>query len=445
MKLSDIAKATGGQLHGDDVEINSASADSRLVENGGLFVALIGSRVNGHDFLKQAKAQGASAALISQVDSVDQLPCVVVEDTQKALESLAEYQRANMLFPVCAITGSCGKTTCRQLTSYVLSQVAPVLATQKSYNTDVGVPLTLAHLEDKHQFAVLELGANHPGEIAKLTHMVKPDVAVITNAYPVHIEGFGDLDGVACAKGEIFQGLPAEGIAIINADDAYAKFWQARIKGGRDIISFGLQSSADVFATDIVMNSQAAVEFDLHIKENVARVKLQLLGEHNVMNALVAAAIGHALDVPFDKIVKGLELAPSEESRLISHKGYAGAQIIDDSYNANPSAVKSVINLLAQLKEETFLVLGDMGELGEQAAHFHEEVGRYARDKGVYQLYCYGELSQHAAEAFGERGYYFTDKKELLMALKPKLNDNTTVLVKGSNAMKMHDIVQALV
>ena len=401
-----------------------------------------GPNFDGHDFIDQAAEKAAVAAVVSQPAS-SSIPLLTVSDTRQALIDLAAYHRTQCQPTIISVTGSCGKTTTKTLLASVFSQQDQTLANSGSFNNDIGVPLTLLQLTSAHRYAICEMGANHPGEIATLTHLVKPDVAIITNAAAAHLEGFGDVDGVACAKGEIFQGLNAGGVAVINADDAHADFWKRQV-GDRQVITFGIKNTADVMATDIQINSQVRPTFQLVLPNAKLSITLQLIGEHNIMNALAAAAAAYAKDISIDKIKKGLEAVTSVNRRLVEKPGYAGSTIIDDTYNANPLSTSAAISLLAKREGDSVLVLGDMLELGENSDQLHRALGEQAEQEGIHRLYCLGECSRHAAEAFGENAYHFEDREELLKSLREYLHGNVTVLIKGSNSMGMDKVAKAL-
>jgi len=366
-----------------------------------------------------------------------------VNDTHKALTQLAAYHRAKMQATIIAVTGSCGKTTTKSLLASVFSQQAETLANSSSFNNNIGVPLTLLKLKSKHRYAICEIGANHPGEIATLTHLVKPNIAIITNAAAAHLEGFGDIDGVACAKGEIFQGLQADGIAIINADDAHADFWKKQL-GEHRIVTFGIKNNADVMATDIQLNARLQASFQLVTPAGKIQVTLALMGEHNIMNALTAAAAAYAANIAIPKIKKGLALTQAVDKRLIEKTGYRNAVIIDDSYNANPLSTSAAIALLAKRAGDSMLVLGDMLELGENADQLHKTIGQLAKKEGINTLYCIGKHCKHTAAAFGENAHHFEDHASLIKTLRDHLHENMTVLIKGSNSMNMHQVTEAL-
>ncbi len=443
MKLLDVAKVIGAVGYtGPNLEFDTISIDSRHRVRAALFIAIVGDHFDGHHFIDAAARQGAIAAIVSTPIATP-IPCLVVSDTRAALARLAGHHRSQMSVVMMGVTGSCGKTTTKMLLASILSQHAKTLSSQRSFNNDIGVPLTLLKLDDSYQYAVCEMGASHPNDIARLTHLVKPDVAAITNAAAAHLEGFGDLQGVACAKSEIFQGLPPEGIAVINADDSYSDFWRKQVDA-HSVMTFGRYNSADVMAESIELNAQAQPKFRLVLPYGKFRVQLQLMGEHNVMNALTAATMAAAKKIPIKAIKAGLEKSVHPDKRLVTKQGYAGAIVIDDTYNANPSSVLAAISVLAQRGGDSIFVLGDMLELGPHAKDWHRHIGEQAGRAGICHLYCYGEYSRFAAEAFGDNAYHFTEGRDLLSALCDYLHENAIVLVKGSHAMGMDKIVNVL-
>lgn len=442
MKLSEVALLLRAELRGMDAVFAGVSTDSRTLKPGQLYFALRGENFDGHDFILNAAQAGAAAAVISQEAHAD-IPCLKVANTRQALAELARFHRQQFSIPMIAVTGSCGKTTTRGLLASIFSQVGEVLASVNSFNNDIGVPLTLLQLTPAHQFGIIEMGANHSGEIAFLTHLVHPEVAIITNAAQAHLEGFGDLEGVACAKGEIFQGLGSAGFAIINADDSHANFWR-QLAGSRRVLTFGIENSADVRALNINYTDNGLPSFELHCGGESCEINLPLLGAHNIYNALAAAAAGYSQGLPLIAIQKGLNGVQPEKRRLVEQQIPGGAAIIDDSYNANPLSMRAAIDLLARRSGERILVMGDMRELGENARHYHQQVGIEAKNSGIDHLFCFGDLSRHAAQAFGRRAYFFADQKELIQALKPYMRKSVTVLVKGSNSMQMDKVVSAL-
>ena len=442
VRLSQLAHMLNINWQGSDPIVNGFSTDSRNINANDVFIALSGERFDGHDYLTQAEAAGAAAAIVSR-DIAATLPTLPVKDTHQALMQLAAQWRQQFELPIACITGSCGKTSTRALLQKIFSGVGPTLASEKSFNNNIGVPLTLLRLRKEHRYAVLEVGANHPGEIAELIKIIKPKVATITNAGPAHLAGFGSIEGVARAKGEIFSGLPQNGIAVINQDDAFADVWRD-LKGGRQHLTFGIQESADLMASNIHLNREFKPSFVLQTPEGHCIVQLQLLGRHSVYNALAAATCALAVGVSLDHIKQGLETGEAEVRRLNEKKGYANATIIDDSYNANPTSVAAAIDVLSHRDGTLVLVLGDMLELGSGSGEWHEKIGQQAHQAGIQHLFCVGTYSAEAAKAFGASAHHFQTKEELVQELRSILNDRVTVLVKGSNSMGMNKVVEAL-
>lgn len=442
MKLSTIAKHLCGKLIGADADYKNISIDTRSLQPGDLFFAIKGDARDGHDFILEAEKAGAAAVVVNHdVDTI--LPKIIVTDSRKALFDLTKYYRESNNIPFVAITGSCGKTTTRALLENILKQTGPVLASQKSFNNDLGVPLTMGRLKPEDQFAVFEIGANHVGEISGLTKLVRPNVAVITMVAPVHLEGFGSIDNIAKAKAEIFDGLTENDIAVINQDDDFSDYFKDLNKNNK-IITFGVNNKSDVMASNIICNEQSQIKFLLEITNVRCEINLPLIGLHNITNALAAAACALALNIPIQKIKAGLESAAPVEHRLIEQKGFSGSTIIDDSYNANPTSVRAAIRILAKRPGESILVLGDMVELGKDADEIHAELGKFALENQVNQLFCYGKHSQFAAKGFGKNAQHFDDKKRLIESLKLVISSATTVLIKGSKRMKMWEITRVL-
>ena len=359
------------------------------------------------------------------------------------MKDIADFYRKNASIPVAAITGSCGKTTTRALLENMLKRKGDVLASKKSFNNDIGLPLTLLQFNPSHDFAVLEMGTNHPGEIAELTKIAKPTVAVVTMVAPVHIEHFGSVDAIAREKGAIFEGLSTDGVAVINADEHFADLWK-KMAGHHRVITFGCNQKADVMARDIQSMPDGQTHFTLVLPTEKVTINLPLLGEHNVLNALAAAAMAYAMAVSIRDIQAGLETVEPEYGRLVEKVGLNGAVIIDDSYNANPASVKAAIILLTHRTSQSILVLGDMKELGDQSPALHEAVGVFAKQAGVKQLFCYGNDTAYIARAFGQNAYHFDDCSSLINALKQQMTSDVVVLVKGSRSMKMETVVAAL-
>lgn len=436
-KLSEIAAMTGGDLHGPDLEVDSVATDSRSVTSDQLFIAIKGERFDAHDFV--AGLEGvAGAALVSELIDCD-LPQVVVVDTRAALAGIAAVWRSQFKKPLIGLTGSNGKTTVKEMLSAILSQKGSVLATLGNLNNDLGMPLTLLRLRDQHDYAVIEMGANHFGEIEFLTDICRPDVAILNNAGAAHLEGFGSIEGVSRAKAEIFQGLNESGIAIINADDQYADYWKS-CNEGREIISFGLDNAATVQGkvspTGMLVLSTA---------DESVEITLSLLGQHNARNALAAASAAIAVGATLDDIKAGLETLKPVKGRLASVAGIHNTRVIDDTYNANPTSARAAVDVLAGFTAgERILVIGDMGELGDDVLELHRQLGEYAREKNIDQLFCLGTFTTESAKAFGESAEYFTELEPLLVSLKQQLKNNMTLLVKGSRSMRMERVVEAL-
>jgi UDP-N-acetylmuramoyl-tripeptide--D-alanyl-D-alanine ligase len=414
------------------------------VAAGDLFVALKGERFDGHDYVKQVIQQGAAAALVERRDPAwGDFPLLVVKDARLALGGLAAHWRSRFTIPVVALTGSSGKTTVKEMIAAILREQAgdqAVLATRGNLNNDIGMPLTLLGLRDTHRYAVIEMGMNHPGEIAYLSRIARPDVALIINAQAAHLAGLGTVEAVARAKGEIFQGLAAKGIAVINADDPHAPLWQ-ELAAGHRVIRFGLEQPAEVSASFKLR--PLASEIEMVTPTGKFAVALPVPGEHNVRNALAAAAVAQALSVDNATVAAGLAKVSSVKGRLLKTPCLHGATLIDDTYNANPGSVRAAIAVLAGLPGKRVLVLGDMGELGENARALHAEIGAAAKAAGIDLLFTLGDLSAAAAQAFGEGGRHFEYIEDLLHEIENRLAPDVTVLVKGSRFMQMERVIKS--
>lgn len=440
MSLEHAARALNGRCLGANVDFERVSTDGRKSCAGALFIALVGPRFDAHDFIDQAKAQGAVAVMVSRTVNTD-LPQLLVEDTRLALGRLAAHWRDQREVRVVGVTGSNGKTTTKEMIAAILRQAGPVLATEGNLNNDIGMPLTLLRLQPEHRYAVIEMGANHRGEIAYMTKIARPDVAVITNAGPAHLEGFGGLDGVAQGKGEIYQGLGLDGIAVINADDAYAGYWREVAKDYTQL-TFGFSAQADVYAE--FHGDAFGSELSIHYTHGAFKVQLELPGRHNAANALAAATVALALKIDPAQISAGLHAMHGVRGRLQRAAARNGAALIDDTYNANPASLAAALKVLAACPGEKYLALGDMGELGEQSEQLHAEAGQLAKEIGVDRLYTVGRLSRHAAERFGVNARHFTQQDELIAALRQDLHAGVTLLVKGSRSARMESVVEAL-
>ena len=443
--LAHFAGAMGGTLCGADATFGAVSTDSRSLNAGDLFVALVGPNFDGHDFVAAAAERGAAAAVVAR-RVAGSLPQIVVADTLRALQRAAESWRAQFQIPVVAVAGSNGKTTTKELIATILAGQGPCLSTRGTLNNHIGVPLTLLGLEARHTSAVIEIGANHPGEVAALVPLVRPTVGLVTNAGAEHLEGFGDLDGVARAEGELFAGLEPGATALINADDAYAGLWTEMSRAARQV-TFGFAPSADFRALGAFRRSGPAEivqEFELVSPAGHATVRLALAGRHNVVNALGAAAAGVAAGTPLADIAAALARMRPVKGRLQPHPGLNGAQLIDDSYNANPSSLSAGLEVLAGFPGERWLVLGDMNELGGQSRDAHVSAGREARERGVTRLFAVGSFTPESVGAFGPGGEWFADAGALSSHLRTLLSPGVTVLVKGSRSNRLERVVEAL-
>ena len=441
--LSEVAATLNGRVVGADASFSGVSIDSRAIAQGQLFIALTGPRFDGHDYLNDVAAKGAVAALVEREVPESALPQLVVKDTRVALGQLGALNRAGYDKPVAAITGSSGKTTVKEMLACILRTRGPVLATKGNLNNDLGVPLTLLELTREHTSAVIELGASRIGEIAYTVAMTKPRVAVLNNAGTAHVGEFGGPDKIVEAKGEIIEGLAADGIAVLNLDDKAFAIWHARA-AGRKVFSFSLKNpEADFYASDLSLDARGCPGFILHSPQGIEPVQLNLLGTHNVANALAAAAAAHALGVSLFGIKTGLEAVQPVKGRAVAQVTSTGLRIIDDTYNANPTSMCAAVDILAAFSGRTVLVLGDIGELGEWAEQGHREVGAYAADK-VSALYAVGPLMAHAVAAFGHQARHFANQADLITALRTEHEKNTTILIKGSRSAAMENVVAAL-
>ena len=442
--LSRVAQAVDGRLVGADVALNGVSTDTRAIAPGQLFIALSGGNFDAHDFLAAAVASGAAALLVADAAKVPAgVPAVVVDDTRLALGRLAAAWRASFTLPVIAVTGSNGKTTTKEMVAAILKAAFgdAVLATRGNFNNDIGLPLTLLGLNATHRAAVIEMGMNHPGEIAYLAPIGAPTVALVTNAQRAHLEGMGDLDEVAREKGSIFSGLQPNGIAVVNADDAYTELWRG-MAGPHAVRTFAIDHPADVHAT--VRQHGLETSLELTAPEGEAALRLRIPGRHNARNAVAAAAACLAAGVPLTAVVAGLENFSGVKGRLQRRAGIKGAEILDDTYNANPDSVRAGIDVLASTIGRKLLVLGDMGEIGDASGQYHDEIGGYAKSQGIDRLYALGDAVQQAVRNFGEGAKHYCNVEKLIAAVDKELGPETTVLVKGSRFMKMERVADAL-
>jgi UDP-N-acetylmuramoyl-tripeptide--D-alanyl-D-alanine ligase len=441
MTLATAARVLEGTLTGADAEFMGVSTDTRTLARGDLFVALVGPHFDGHAFMREAAGKGAVGALVSRAPEAP-LPTVRVADTRIALGRLAAHWRRQFSLPLIAVTGSNGKTTVKNMLASILNEAGPGLATQGNLNNDIGVPLTLLRLRPGDRHAVIEMGMNHPGEIDYLTRLACPTIALINNAAPAHLAGLGSVEAVARAKGEIYAGLGADGVAVINADDEFAGLWR-RLAAPHRVVTFGIGKPADVSA-DFELDVQGST---IHLKtpQGGISMRLSLLGKHNVMNALAAGSAAQAAGASLQDIRAGLEKLKAVSGRLEVKRGANGARVLDDTYNANPGSLAAGVEVLKAATGERVLVLGDMGELGEAAGDIHRRVGELAGTLGIERLYAVGELTKAAVQAFGQGAQHFASHDALVQELRRVMHGDMTVLVKGSRLMKMERVVAGIV
>jgi UDP-N-acetylmuramoyl-tripeptide--D-alanyl-D-alanine ligase len=450
MLLSQASHALHVPLIGADVRFTAVSTDTRSIQQGDLFIALKGENFDGAKFVADALKAGAVAAVVS-IEGYEQIrsflnpqsSILVVGDTRIALGKLAAYWRSQFDIPLVAITGSNGKTTVKEMLAAILRTATDsedtVLATQGNFNNDIGMPLTLLKLRAHHRYAVIEMGMNHFGEIDYLARLARPDVAVVNNATGAHLQGLGSIEGVARAKGEIFAGLASEGTAVINADDTHAALWR-KLADKHRVFDFALGHSANVQGKWATQGFGGTIQ--AHTPAGEMKLTLQVPGEHNARNALAAVTAALALQVPLTTIVKGLQGFGGVAGRLQRKQALHGATVIDDTYNANPASMHAALEVLAQASGKRIFVLGDMGELGDDAVQFHQEIGVAARELGIERLFALGAMSAGAVSEFGAGSQHFADINSLKTELEKELDAQTTVLVKGSRFMKMERVVQ---
>lgn len=446
MTLSEIAACVQGKQVGDDVAVSEVSIDTRAIKPGQLYVAIKGHNFDGNDFVAEAEQAGAIAAIVHQGVRAT-VPHIVVEDTRLALAELAGAWRKKASAQIVGITGSNGKTTVKEMVAAILAVSANTLFTQGNLNNDIGVPLTLLRLNGQHRYAVIEMGANHPGEIEFTSQYAKADVVIINNVGAAHIEGFGSVDGVAKAKGEIIQTLKQDGVAILNRDDAYFDYWQA-VAGARKVVSFGLDGRADVTAHSVkteIVDHEFATTFVLVTANGKLTVKLKLAGRHNVVNALAATAACLALGIDLQQLKQGLESVKPVTGRLQPLIGRLGNIVIDDTYNANSASLKAGLDVLANCAGKHWLVLGAFGELGPDSPKIHEQMGELIKLSGVERLLAIGSDARNTVKIFGKGATFFASQSDLIEALKQELTGDETVLIKGSRSQRMENVAAALV
>jgi UDP-N-acetylmuramoyl-tripeptide--D-alanyl-D-alanine ligase len=443
--LQQFATAGHGRLLGQDRDFNEVAIDSRKLTEGNLFAALRGEHVDGHDFVAAAAAAGAAGAIVQRKLTLP-LPQIVVSNVAMAMTEAARAARSQFKGAVIGVAGSNGKTTVKEMLSAILSRLGPCLSTRGNLNNHLGVPMTLLRLAETHRSAVIEMGANRRGDVEQLVQIARPGIGLITNAGAEHLEGFGSLEGAARAEGEMVAGLPASGIAVINADDAYASLWRASTTA--QVVTFGWHHEAAYRARAVHLETNEkgfATRFCLCTPSGEVAVSLAIAGRHNVVNALAAAAAAMSAGAGLSDVAAGLSSMRAVKGRLQFKRTRAGAWLIDDSYNANPSSTRAALEVLSELPGKRWLVLGDMGELGEFAAASHREVGELARTLSVERLYTFGALAAMAADTFGEGAQRFGDAAELSSALNAAITSDVRLLIKGSRVNRLERVVEALV
>lgn len=445
VSLTRLHQILGGTLIGADCEILSVSTDTRTLEEGALFVALVGDNFDGHAFGQQAKALGAAALLVDKPLDIS-LPQLIVKDTRKALGQLGAWVHQQSDIKTLAITGSCGKTTVKEMTAAILSLKGKVLATAGNFNNDIGVPLTLLRSEPDHDYAVIELGANHANEIAYTTGLVKPSVALVNNVAAAHLEGFGSIDGVKKAKGEIYQGLEEDGVAIVNMESNGGKYWE-QVLSGKKVVTFSDRNpQASYHASNIQLDSLGYAHFELHTPVGQANIKLSLIGKHNVANALAASALAIECGASLTDVSSGLANVTNAKGRVEVNRLNTHLTLIDDSYNASVPAMKAAVDLLSTYQGTRWLVLGFMAELGKESLELHRQLGDYAAQFNFEHVLTFGDQTKIISDICN--GLNFSTHLELIDYMESKLlltpKENHTVLIKGANSARMSVVADAL-
>lgn len=447
MDLVAAAKAMNGTLQGDNTSFAGVSTDSRKINRGELFIALRGDVFDGHGFIATAKERGAVAAVVDAAGAASLQECglslLAVADTRLALGALAAAWRSRFSLPVIAVTGSNGKTTTKEMIASILKSAYgdAVLVTQGNFNNDIGLPLTLLNLDASHRAAIIEMGMNHPGEIAYLARIARPSVALVTNAQRAHLEGMGTIEMIATEKGSVFVELDPQGVAVFLADDQWAALWRKQC-ADRRIMNYSFEHPADV--TGRYLTHGLENQLEISVGGEQIEVSLALPGAHNARNALGAATVAVAAGIPLLAVRDGLNTFEGIKGRLQRRPGLNGAVLLDDTYNANPDSVRAGIDVLAATVGKKVLVLGDMGEIGDMTGQFHDEVGGYAKSQGIDLLLALGESSALAVHNFGSGGQHFKKVESLIDALSSELTPETTVLIKGSRFMRMERVSDAV-
>lgn len=418
------------------------STDTRTIQSGSAFVALRGEQFDGHDYVQAAKDKGAVIAVVDHPMDID-IPQCVVKNTTQAYGQIAHLHRKRMPAKVIALTGSAGKTTTKNMLAAIFAAVGPTLATQKNNNNEVGVPMTLLQLTPEHAWAVIEVGANSPGEIDRNAKVIEPDTALVLMIAEVHVEGMGTADNIAREKGALYKHIYHGGMAILPRDDVYFPLFND-LAQSHHILTFGFSPKAQIRGENIRFTDDGHSHAIVMTPEGKFELELRLLGRHNIYNALAATAVGVANGVPLDKIAQALSTVEPADKRLKVYTGHNHAKLIDDCYNGSPVGILAALEILASYPGEKIWVFGDMGELGEKSEHYHRLVGEKAREFGIDHVYAVGEQSLITLQSFGKGGLHFNSKEDLVEALKPKLHDQMTVLIKGSRSKKLETITEAL-
>ena len=442
MNLKELAHLIGQNCE-DKSEVEGVALNDQLVSPGYLFIAVKGARVDGHDFAKQAVAKGAIAILGQHAINHLNVPVFITSDYLADLTKIAVSHRQKMNLKIMALTGSNGKTTVKEMLASILP--ASSFVSHGNFNNHLGVPVNLMALKPSHDLAVFELGANAKGDIHHTASLLSPDICLINNIGPAHLGGFGSLDGVALAKGEIYQALLPGGVAIINDDDVYAHFWDKHLSD-KKVLRYSSQHESDIYASHIILDESACYQFTLHLPNGQsAAISLQVPGRHQVQNALAAASMSYAAGIDICLIQTGLQQFSGVRGRLNMLKGPNGSTIIDDSYNANLASVKAGIDVLATYPGEKILAMGDVAELGDHSQSQHEAIGHYAKERGIDKLFAVGNASQFCVLAFGEGAKHFPNRPELATYLRACLHKDVSVLIKGSRSSGMDELIQLMI
>ncbi len=444
ISIAELAEALKAELVGDDAVFSNLSIDSRTLKPGEAYLALRGERFDGHDFAAAAAEAGASALIVERKLELT-TPQLVVADAHIAFGEIASLNRQRSKAKVVALTGSQGKTTVKEMIDGILSECGSSLATYANLNNTVGVPLTLLRIEAQHEYAVIEMGANKAGEIAFSANATRPDIALLTGASAAHVEGFGSLQGIVEAKGEIIDSLSAEGVAVLNADDDYVQRWIDRSSHCSTILFSGRNNpQADYRASNVETRRDAGVCFDLVTPQGETEISLNLLGEHNATNATAAAAVAMEAGATLAEVQTGLATVQPVKGRLVKLTGMHGSTLIDDTYNASPSSFKAAIDVLAQFDGRKILIAGDMKELGDESEASHAIVGGYAAERDIDELWVTGEFANVVAHAFGRTAKVFPTQQALIDYCLEQVKEDEVYLVKGSRGAQMDRVIDSL-